>query len=184
MGRRKLLIACLAAAAALAIFIIGVRSGLDRGPEIIRIDTVVLLDVQGLHGGQDLYVWSDGTVVVQVVGKGRQERRYRLRWDAARIRELEELLRRHRFFSIRIRRRRPVPDEAHPDIRVRLVSGEEREVGKQGNDKHRDFDAIYTWLLARVEEAKAGQPEHVGPFDWDYVPSREKGSQNDAASRD
>jgi hypothetical protein len=185
---RKFTLVCVLAVllgAGAVILALCLRPALNE-PEKYRLEQLVLLDVQGLWGGQNLYVWGDGAVVVQMVGDGcHQERRYRLNWDEARIRELEDLLRRHNFFRLHLAKPRlMLPDGGYPQLRVRLASGEEHATAKLANDKHRDFDAIYEWLLERVKEAEAGQPEYVGEFDWKYTPSREKDKPDDATSRE
>ncbi|HUT59766.1 MAG TPA: protease inhibitor I42 family protein [Phycisphaerae bacterium] len=135
--------------------------------------SVVLRDVQGLSGGQDLWLFADGRLIVQVVRFGDRTRpcsRYATRLDANALAKVGRLLTERKFFKIKTRDRAGVPDEAHPAITVRSAEGKEHTVRKWANDKHPDFDAIYEELLGLVKSACRGQPEYAGAYDRAWAP--------------
>lgn len=132
-------------------------------------DTLTLRDVQGLHGGQNLYLRADGRCVVQAVQAGIVEERFELTLSAEQLTALAEVLSAHDLAAIEIAERYGVPDEARPTIT--LKKGETSiEKAKWGNDAHADFDAIYGALLAIVIEAKGGTATASGKYDWDWSP--------------
>ena len=92
------------------------------GQEVGTFSQIVLLDVQGLFGGQDLWLSSDGKAVCRFVGQGvPQETRFEFEASREQLARLRDALQKHDFSSIRTPRRDGVPDEAHPKIFV--VSG-------------------------------------------------------------
>ncbi len=140
-----------------------------------RWDSVVLLDVQGLFGGRDLWIAADGKAVCRIVSppgrgeKGLQETRYEFDLSEEQRAALNELLRKHDFFSIRIRDRPGVPDEARPTVFV-TSGARSHAVGKWANDRHRNFDPIYQALLGIADSAKKGEPVHRGAWDRTWWP--------------
>jgi hypothetical protein len=135
-------------------------------------DRILLQDVQGLWGGQNLYIASDGTVVAQIItpNRGLQERRIEFSLPPAKISELIQILNEARFFSIQTEDRLGEPDEAHPTLIVKLKTGQRCMVQKWDGDKHVEFDSIYKWLLAVVDLSKQNKPVYEGPLDWTWKP--------------
>jgi hypothetical protein len=134
------------------------------------LELVVLRDVHPLWGGRNVYLMGDGALYVQLVEKGQQETRYALRLAPAKVAELEDLLREHRFTRIETEDRPGQPDEARPVIEVRWQSGESKTVAKWANDVHPNFDAIYDWLIELAESVTDQTPVYVGPYKGDWQP--------------
>lgn len=147
----------------------------DVRTDVQKLDHVILLDVQGLWGGTDLWISADGKAVCRFVTapekgeSGLQETRYAFVVSAEQRSSLLELINKHSFFSIRTKDRYGVPDEARPSILVKSGANE-HAVGKWANDKHQDFDPLYQFLLKIAEFGKKGNKIHRGPFDWDWRP--------------
>ena len=135
---------------------------------------VVLRDVQGLFGGQDLWVFSDGRVIVQVVTSPSDTRgmlRYEMQATPLELDSIQALLDQHHFSDLKIETSKAVPDEAHPEITVEYKSGPSHAVMKMANEKNADFDAIYDQLRALVKRASATKPVFEGAYDWTWKPS-------------
>lgn len=143
--------------------------------DLKELDQVVLLDVQGLWGGQDLWISTNGKAACRFVappGKGAsglQETRYEFVLAEEQQSALLGLIKKDGFFFIRTKDRHGVPDEARPSIFVKS-GAKSHAVGKWANDKHKDFDPIYEFLLMVVESGKKGKQTCRGAFDWDWKP--------------
>lgn len=132
-------------------------------------DRIVLLDVQGLFGGRELWLSADGSAWARTVGPPRQgdprlpERRWAFTVDPSDMDELARLLAEHDLAEMRIPDRPGVPDEARPIVCVQR--GEDlRAVAKWARDRHAGFDAIYGLLKRLVNRtAEAGGPKPA----WD-----------------
>jgi len=143
----------------------------ELSPQESRIARLALSDVQGLHGGRNLYVDGNGDAVLQQVSVRMREKRYRRTLPAAELAELYALIGKHRFFAIRIPQRLGIPDEALPTITITLAAGQQLSIAKWDTDRHPDFDAIYSRLLAIGKSvAKANVPIHRGAFDGEWRP--------------
>lgn len=145
-----------------------------RHAPIQKYDQVVLLDVQGLEGGKDLWIQSDGKAFCRHVahqkGKsGLQETRYEFTLSEKQRSSLLALINKHGFFSIRTNKRSGVPDEARPCIHVKSGTNV-HTVGKWAKDKHGDFDPIYQYLQSVAESGKSGKEFHQGALDWNWKP--------------
>lgn len=131
------------------------------------LQEVVLRDVQGLWGGQDLSLRGNGRLIVTLVDPRKGDKavsQYGLLLSQPRVAEVARLIAEHDFLKIEIPKRHGVPDEARPTITVRFADGTERTVAKWANDKHADFDAIYRHLLALCDlAAKEGKLLFQGP---------------------
>jgi len=131
--------------------------------ETPTFDWVVLLDVQGLFGGRDLWLAADGTAHCRTVGPPRQgearlpERRFSFTAPAGDLDELRRLLAARDVAAIRTPARYGVPDEARPVICVQS-GGERHAVAKWARDVHPEFDAIYGLLVRIVNRGAAGTP--------------------------
>ena len=121
-------------------------------------------DGQPLGGGRNVYRVGDGRLFVRIVARGAQETRYARRVEPAKVEELADLLREHRFMQIEIEERPGFPDEARPEIEVTWQSGESKTVAKWAGDVHLDFDAIYDWLIELAESVTGQTPVYVGPY--------------------
>jgi len=151
-------------------------------PEIEQLDQVILLDVQGLWGGQDLWVSANGKAVCRFVApptgnqSGLQETRYSFVLSAQQQVSLLELVKKHNFSSIKTKDRHGVPDEARPSILISSGPGT-HAVGKWANDEHKDFDPIYRLLLSIAESGRKAPETYRAIFDWDWKPDGFPGSK-------
>src|SRR5262245_33693282 len=99
------------------------------GPPV-PLKQIVLHDIQGMHGGDALWVAEDGTTVVQVVtpappGKiGLWENRYQAKVTNEQRAEIERLVGAHDFLRLTIKELKGVPDESHPNIMVVTKDGQ------------------------------------------------------------
>ncbi|MBT3202282.1 MAG: hypothetical protein HN350_20475 [Phycisphaerales bacterium] len=153
----------------IALFAVGCTSAQDANQ---TVEQIVLFDVHGMYGGQNLWIAADGKAVCCFVGEGEsslQETRYEFMVSADNLASLLELIKKHNFFSMRMKERYGIPDEASSNIFIKS-DVETHAVMKWGNDTHRDFDAIYQFLLQIAESGKKGKQTHRGPFDWDWKP--------------
>lgn len=134
------------------------------------IGQIVLLDVQGLWGGRNLWVSADGITVCQVVGKGcGSATRYGFTLTPDQAAALAGIVEKHKALVIKTKDRPGLPDEARPIIFAK-IDGKERAAAKWANDKCPDFDPVYALLLAIAETAKNGTQQAAGPYDWDWRP--------------
>jgi hypothetical protein len=135
-------------------------------------EQVILHDVHGLYGGQNLYLNVDGQVVMQIVrpNKGLQEERYSGSISKKMLQSLKAIIKKHKFFEIEIPDRLGIPDEARPAITIKLLSGESKTISKWAGDSHPDFDAIYGYLFDIVKKASKACEIYKGSYDYDWRP--------------
>ncbi len=140
----------------------------------IKIDRLVLYDVHGLWGGQNVFIAGNGTLWVQVVkpgkGSGFEEQRYKLMLKPEQLTDLEKALADHHFGDITIKERPGVPDETRPTIELKPVEGKIVKKSKWANDVNEDFTAIYRRLLALVPKPGSETPVYKGKFDREWHP--------------
>ncbi len=138
-------------------------------------DQIILLDVQGLWGGRDLWISSDGSAFCRVVeppakgGSGLLETLYSFTISDGQRVALHSLFNTHHFCSIQIEDRYGLPDEARPIIVIR-AGGEICRAAKWLNDSHQGFDSIYKHLLMIVENGRLGKKIGSGTYDWRWKP--------------
>jgi len=146
-----------------------------RAAEPAKFDRVVLLDVQGLFGGRNVWVSHDGTGWCKIVRRpkpgetGLMEMLYRVKLSQDETAALAELVRAHDVSSIRMRDRSGVPDEGRPAIYL-SADGKEAAVEKWANDKNDDFDAIYASLVKIADAAKETEQVRWGPYQAGWTP--------------
>jgi len=136
----------------------------------IPLELVILRDVHPLWGGRNVYLFGDGRLFIQLVGREGQEARYALQVEPTTVEELASLLREHHFTQMEIEERPGLPDEARPEIEVTWRSGARKTLAKWGNDVHPDFDAIYARLIEFAEGATDQTAVYVGPYDESLRP--------------
>jgi hypothetical protein len=171
--RRVLLLVC--AAGALAISACQEHTHTERSTaDPVPIRMVVLLDVEGMQGGQNLWLSEDGTGVAQVVGhgtgRGLPEKRYRVRFAKAAVTEAERLVGTRRFLALNLELGVGVPGGGHPCIAVVTKDGRQSTSIKREHDKHPDFDPLYGHLLGLSQVRDGAELIHEGIFDWDWHP--------------
>lgn len=153
--------------------LVGCQGERQPGPPV-PIKSFVLHDVQGLFGGRAIWVAEDRTAFVQIVSPptaGQSvllEKRYKTRLTAEQWAEVERLVGAHHLLTTKMAERSGVPDEARPTIVIVPQSGTVVKLRKWANDKHPDFDLVYSYLfgLCRAE----GELVHEGVFEWDWRP--------------
>src|SRR6185437_179547 len=175
----RLLFGCLACFCVVSVYqiLFAQAAGPESRPAGARpsltFSRLILLDVQGLWGGQNIFLSHDGTLWVQLIGRlsnaasGFQETRYKLKLKPADIEDLQRLLANHHFPQIQIKDRPGVPDEARPTIQVTTDDGKILTKSKWANDKNADFDAIYQRLQSLVPKAGSEKPVYTGAVDRD-----------------
>lgn len=143
--------------------------------ETNSIGQIVLLDVQGLWGGTDLWVSEDGKAVCRFVKppqkgeSGLQEIRYAFQLSKEQDATLSKLVKKHDFFKLKTVDRLGFPDEARPAIFIKSAE-RAHAVAKWANDKHRDFDPIYEFLVEVAESGKKGTETKKGPVELGWSP--------------
>jgi hypothetical protein len=147
----------------------------EPGPPV-PLKSFVLHDVQGLFGGEALWVGEDNSAIVQVVGapppakSGLWEKRYKLTVTKEQRAEFERLVGAHDFLRLKIRQRDGIPDEEHPIIVVTTKAGDKARVRKWANDKNPRFDPLYSHLLAIAGTAEGRELIHEGEYDGNWTP--------------
>jgi hypothetical protein len=150
----------------------------NTAPSYEKVSWTILWDVQGLWGGTNLYLSKDGTAYVQIVEPptipyregGLREQRFKLNLGKEEVDAFIQLLRKHDFLGIQIKDRPGGADEGRPTLLVRFSSGESKAVAKWSNDKHADFDAIYSWLLDFAKNTAPIKPIQEGRYDGKWSP--------------
>lgn len=130
--------------------------------ESLSLRRITLKDIQPLFGGHDIFVQDDGEVRVHIVTvqEKLKSNKYRVKIQAAKLREIDSLLAEVEFDKIKIEDRKGVPDEARPKITVLYRSGREVEKQKWANDEHPEFDRIYDWLVQLAKDIERdGTPD-------------------------
>jgi hypothetical protein len=141
-----------------------------------HFDIIVLKDVEGLQGGIDVFIKSDGTCISRVVriiekesNLQKVERRYETKLTEAEIKSLDDILHKNNFWAIKINFRPGLPDTSHPIILVKLKKGESKQVWKWADDTQEQFDAIYERLFQIEREAEKNKPVYDADYnqgDW------------------
>ncbi len=155
--------------------------------------SIELLDVQGLFGGRNVLVSTDGVAWVQTVGpragKGRLvEKQYVLTLSGEELERIRHALVESDFFSLQSEERLGVPDEARPEIVLSKSNGALLHSvavwetctlppdAYQNSDRHK-FDTVYT-ELRRLEVVAAERTPPVlkgtykGPDSWQSLKKR------------
>lgn len=135
---------------------------------------VMLRDVEGLNGGQNVYVYSDGKVVVQRVlpaqgSGGLQERRYEWKLDARQITELKKILAQHPPRAMGLSRP-GIPGEVQVEIDVIGETGMRTTMHQWADDAQADFAALHSHLLRYTRATEKLKPVHEGKYDPDWRP--------------
>jgi hypothetical protein len=157
-------------------FIIGPSCVSPKAPPAIAAPLVFyLLDIQGLYGGQDVYVHADGTCLVRVIpeagrsGGGLREHRYVASLPTDKLNNLVRIAEDSRFASYRQGRLHGVPDEAYPFIYWRRGAASTIEAHKWAEEKDPRFDAIYTALLKCIKDARPLRTLYRGRYDYQWM---------------
>jgi len=139
--------------------------GANMANETIIYKNIVLLDVQGLFGGRNIYLSFDGVGFVQLVRPGQEEKRYRIKLTELELVELKKCIQENDFLNLNIVERLGVPDEAYPTIILIFKDGKSKSVSKWANDTNRQFDALYYWILRQERFVENKKPIYSGAYD-------------------
>jgi hypothetical protein len=156
-----------------ALSLAGCEGKRQPGPPV-PLKSITLHDVQGLFGGHAIWAAQDRTAYVQVVGSppvgrsGLWEKRYKTKLTVEQWAEIERLVGAHYLLSAKMQERSGVPDEAHPIILMVPRIEATVKVRKWANDKHPEFDPVYTYLLGLCQTD--GELVREGVFDWEWRP--------------
>jgi hypothetical protein len=126
--------------------------------------SIELYDVQGLWGGQRIYVEGGKRAVVQLIQPGMLERRYEFTPGEDVIKRLLELMVENDFLTIKPGERLGKPDEARPRITLVNAEGNKWAVAKWARVQDERFDAILQGLLRLEELTKTLDPVYSGPY--------------------
>lgn len=132
--------------------------------ENVGYKSIFLKDVQGLFGGQNVYISFDGGGYVQRVKPGLKEKRYELNLTPGDQEELKRLIEKAEFATLKIPERAGVPDEAHPTIVLMHNDGTIVTVSKWINDRNERFDAVYAWLMREVRRTEGKKTVYQGRY--------------------
>lgn len=138
-----------------------------------RHSTVTLRDVQGLNGGQNVYVWPDRRVLVQratAVEAGLHERRFEFVLSERQSHELQQLLAQHPLEKVRIPMHPGMPDQARPEITLVAHDGTTTTVAMWDDDRQPDFDALYDHLLSIARQTETMKPVWEGDYASEWKP--------------
>lgn len=142
---------------------------------IARLDQIILLDVQGLGGGGDLWITYDGAAFCRIVKppvenkSGLQETRYSFTISDKQRRRLLKLFNENHFCTMLVKDRYGLPDESRPTIYIR-TDITKCCVAKWLNDNKQNFDPIYKYLLNLVEQGGQGTIIGKGTYDRQWKP--------------
>jgi hypothetical protein len=132
---------------------------------------VALRDIQGLFGGQDVYVDGSGDCIVRLVEKG-NEKRFSLKLAQEEAAALRRMCIRSDLADLKIKERPGVPDEAHPEISLTSAAGETRKAAKWANDKVPAFDKVYAVLVGISKRTADLKPTYEGKYDPAWKPEK------------
>lgn len=137
------------------------------------IEKIILEDGHPLYGGVRFFMNGAGLVVFEDANfRNRiKSNKYKSRLSKDKLEEIEELIEKHDFFNIITSDRPGIPDESHPQLTIKLKSGEEKTIRKWANDSHPDFDALYDWINLLISQIKQVQePYYAGDYDITWKP--------------
>ena len=142
------------------------------GPPPVAVNHITLYAAHPLWGGTNVFLNGDGALWVQdhPRGKGQVERRFQGTLPPADLKELDALLSRHDFPSIRIPPRMGMPDEAVVVLVILLKDGRKVELSAFERDVHEGFTPVYHWLRVRGERIDRTQPIYDGVLDPSWKP--------------
>lgn len=125
---------------------------------------IELNDVQPLWGGRNIRVKSNRHVVVQIVERGLQERRYEFEISESDWRQLLTALIDNDFVTIQPADRPGIPDEARPTITLTNASNERHSVSKWAGVKDDRFATVYGAMLHLMTNTAQLKPIYRGPY--------------------
>lgn len=129
-----------------------------------------LYDIQGLWGGQALYVWGGGRALLRRVSRGRQEERFDASLPPDEINRLWAAFIAEDLAALEIETRPGIPDEAYPVICLYNPAGGKLARGKWARQVAPGFDRLLAALNSAATLAAGGRLVYTGDADWDFRP--------------
>lgn len=150
----------------------------DRSQTPVSLRSFILHDVQGLDGGQALWVDEDGSAILQVVRPsppekkilGLWEKRYTLKLSDQQKTEVEQMASARHILAIKTGEKYGIPDEANRLIVLVTTDGQTFKVSRWDHEKHPDFNAFCGYLQGLCHPPPGEKPIYEGAFDWDWRP--------------
>jgi hypothetical protein len=136
---------------------------------------IVLRDVQGLLGGQDLWIFADGRMVVQIVkspGSPAGMQRYEMSLTGTALGITADVLDQSHFSTLNIPVKLVVPDTAIATITVEYSDGTSHTVESAVKGDNADFNRVYSHLLGLVHAVGDLHPDFEGKYDWNWQPGQ------------
>lgn len=136
----------------------------------VEFTHLTLRGVQGLIGGQNVYIRGQQNIVtVQVVTPTQSnlhERRFQWRLTDTERYDLLDTLEKYPPWEIRISLRPGIPDEPHQEITWDgMMDNKSVTVAKWAGDQHPDFDALYNYLQRYVRQTEKMKPVWNGRYE-------------------
>ena len=139
-----------------------------------RLVKLRLDDVHPLQGGQNIMIWSDGTVLCQVAAWRKDASRlYEMRYKTGISPEAMRHLTRLSTVAAATGPPTPgpgFPDEPRPMITATFMLGRSLRLSKWAHEQNPKFDGVYAALLAEIEKARQTTPIYEGPYDPHWLP--------------
>lgn len=132
----------------------------------VEFTRLILRDVQGLIGGQNVYIREQQRIVtVQIVRPTQSdfhEQRFQWRLTDTQRYALLDILEKHPPWAMRIPSRPGIPGESHQEITCDSFFEPFITVAKWAGDRHPDFDALYNYLQRYVRQTEKMKPVWAG----------------------
>lgn len=146
---------------------------------------ICLLDVQGLYGGRNIWITSDGQITFQKVSIPEKnsdqqhliEKIYTWQLNSDEIANLNTIIANANLKNLEIPKRLGIPDEAHPIIFVR-ENDNEYHVMKWANDMNERFDSVYMHLMKLSSTHKNIKEKTSGKYRGESPPTNVKFPNN------
>jgi hypothetical protein len=139
------------------------------GPPV-PLKEIVFSDLDGLYGGEQIWVSADGTAYTRVVSM-KKEKRYKRQITAERWAEIERLVGAHHVLGLQ---ERPfgtgVPHESMYSIRLVTKDGRKISTAKWARDKRPRFDPLMNTLLGTCRAREAHELIYEGENDYKWTP--------------
>ncbi len=142
---------------------------------ISDIDTIVLLDVQGMHGGQNVWLSHNGELYAQLIKPAHEdeyrfkEKRIKIKLTSEEQNIINKIFNDSDFLRVKIQQRGLVPDEALPILWLKTKGGRIAAAAKPDSDENPQFDPIYYWLVETINK-KGITSTYIGQYDSSWWP--------------
>lgn len=137
---------------------------------------LALYDIQGLWGGQEVFVLTNGVVYARTAQppkkkeNGLQEKRYKIQLSTTELQSLKALLDQHQFLTLTNANRKAVPDESGAIISLRFATNQGHDVFQWEKDAQAGFKAIRLHLISIERRAEKTKPIFQGQLVYEWTP--------------